>query len=296
MKGNPKPTSTRTEMRHLPHNPHNQKIGRREFILRLGSVSFLAVLSACRRFLGNSDPIDWRNPSPPHTATKSYLPSTPRPASAHRATLSATLQRDTYLPLVLSGSEAATAMNASPSAMRTAKPTRTSTPRPTSTPSPTATPFPPGPPTKLGLFVTHHHRQILELVRTGNVAVIKTISHDADFLSEVKAISPKTLIVGRLSIEHQIDYGKVIPKDSARWLVDQLLPIATDPRLRVAVDAWEGYNEPVVVNVEQMKRLAELETERVRLLAREGIRSVVGNFGTGNPALELWPYFFPALH
>ena len=44
-----------------------------------------------------------------------------------------------------------------------------------------------------------------------------------------------------------------------------------------------------------MKRLGEFEAERTRLMAERGLRSVVGNFGTGQPPLELWPDFFPAL-
>jgi len=135
---------------------------------------------------------------------------------------------------------------------------------------------------------------VLELVRTGNVAVIKTLSQDADFLSQLKALSPHTLFVGRVVMD-QIDLAKVEPGESARQLVDQLWPVATHPRLREIFDAWEGYNEPVAIDAEQMKRLAELEAERVQLLAKEGIRSVVGNFGTGHPPLELWPHFFPAL-
>ena len=144
------------------------------------------------------------------------------------------------------------------------------------------------------MCITHHHPQILELVRTGNVAVIRTLSQDADFLGRLKALSPHTLFVGRPMVG-QIDLGKVEPRIKARWLVDQLLPLAAAPGFREIVDAWEGYNEPVAVDADQMKRLAELESERVQLLAREGIRSVVGNFGTGHPALELWPHFFPAV-
>jgi len=129
---------------------------------------------------------------------------------------------------------------------------------------------------------------------TGNVAVIKTLSQDADFLAELKTLSPQTLFVGRVVLG-QIDLAKAQPQATARSLVDRLLPIATAPVVRKTIDAWEGYNEPVAVDADQMKLLAELESERVQLLAREGIRSVVGNFGTGHPALELWPHFFPAL-
>jgi hypothetical protein len=93
----------------------------------------------------------------------------------------------------------------------------------------------------------------------------------------------------------QVELETLQPAEGARRLVNQLLPIAGDPALRAVVDAWEGHNEPVATDGEQMKRFAELEAERVRLLAAEGIRSVVGNFGTGHPVLELWPQFFPAL-
>jgi hypothetical protein len=44
-----------------------------------------------------------------------------------------------------------------------------------------------------------------------------------------------------------------------------------------------------------MQRLADLEAERTRILGENGIRSVVGNFAAGNPPLELWPHFKPAL-
>ena len=43
------------------------------------------------------------------------------------------------------------------------------------------------------------------------------------------------------------------------------------------------------------QRLAQFEAERTRLLAAAGIRSVIGNFGTGQPDLALWPHFRPAL-
>ncbi len=44
-----------------------------------------------------------------------------------------------------------------------------------------------------------------------------------------------------------------------------------------------------------MRRLSEFEAERTRLLAERGLRSVVGNFGTGQPPLELWEHFLPAV-
>jgi hypothetical protein len=61
------------------------------------------------------------------------------------------------------------------------------------------------------------------------------------------------------------------------------------------IDAWEAYNEPVADTADKMKRLADFEAERTRILGEQGIRSVVGNFGAGQPPLELWPEFKPAL-
>ena len=44
-----------------------------------------------------------------------------------------------------------------------------------------------------------------------------------------------------------------------------------------------------------MKRLADFESERTRLLGERGIRSVIGNFGAGQPPMEYWQYFLPAI-
>lgn len=264
--------------------PHQREMGRRAFLKSIGSTMLSMVLSSCRHLLPWTSP----PPTPDHRTIRIEEQATTRPPSQ-------TVEPSPFsvdLPLIYSaGSTTRTPHRQT----KRSPPTQVKkSPTPTSTPSPTATPFPPGPPTKLGLCITHHHPQILELMRTGNVAVIKTICQEPDFLGQLKAISPHTLFVGRVVMD-QIDLAKVEPGESAQQLVEQILSAAADPRLREIFDAWEGYNEPVTVDAEQMKQLAELEAERVRLLAREGIRSVVGNFGTGHPKLELWPHFFPAL-
>jgi len=270
----------------------HQRMQRRTVLKGIGSVTLLALLSACNHLLHSPDPVAEDGSAPTAKAHQTPLPPELELPPTSQYPPLPVLHSKAFLPLIVSSSENQVAKTSTPTA---ATPTETR-PSPSVSPSPTLTPtpFPPGPPSKLGLFVTHHHPQILELMRTGNVAVIKTMSQDADFLTELKSISPQTLFIGRLPVD-QIDLAKVQPSESARRLVDQLLPIATNPRLREVFDAWEGHNEPVTVDAEQMKRLAELEAERVRLLAREGIRSVVGNFGTGNPPLELWPHFYPAL-
>ena len=176
-----------------------------------------------------------------------------------------------------------------------APPTATASPEPTATPTPQATPFPPGPASKLGLFVSRNDPRIFDLLRTGNVAVVKTLEYDSNFVAEIKQVSPDTLVVARFDLP-QIDLSTLTdPEAAAREFADKLLPIATDPRRLASIDAWEAYNEPVPSDGEQMARLARFEAERTRLLAAAGVRSVIGNFGTGQPDLALWPQFRPAL-
>jgi hypothetical protein len=165
---------------------------------------------------------------------------------------------------------------------------------PTPTPTPPPTPFPAGPPTKLGLFVAWYHPQIMDLIATRNVTVLKTLEFDPAFLAGVKDRSPDTLIVGRVTLG-QLQLDRADLQAEARRAVEAVLPFALDGRRAGLVDAWEGFNEPVPGDLDQMRRLAEVEAERVRLLAENGLRAVVGNFGAGQPPLEWWPGFRPAL-
>ena len=50
----------------------------------------------------------------------------------------------------------------------------------------------PGRPSKLGLFVTRNDPRIFDLLRTGNVTLVKTLEYDPNFVAEIKSISPKT--------------------------------------------------------------------------------------------------------
>jgi hypothetical protein len=200
-----------------------------------------------------------------------------------------------YLPLVANnGSFAATPTpTAEPTLTPTPAKTATPTPEPP-TPTPQATPFPPGPPSKLGIFVGHNDPELFRLLKTQAVTVVKTLELDANFLRQIKQTSPNTKIIGRIDLP-QINLATLDPIPAAREFVDQVLVYADDPARRPYIDGWEAYNEPVAGNADEMARLAEFEAERTRLLGERGIRSVIGNFGTGQPPLELWPAFFPAL-
>jgi len=121
------------------------------------------------------------------------------------------------------------------------------------------------------------------------------MEYDENFVTDIKALSPQTLLVARLSLP-QMDLAKLgDPVAEAQAFTQKILAVGTEPRRLAAIDGWEAFNEPLTVDADQMARLADFEAERTRLLAAEGIRSVVGNFATGHPDLALWPAFRPAI-
>jgi hypothetical protein len=251
-------------------------VGRRRFLAALAVGGLSTLLATCRRATPIPIPTPTRTPRP----AGFNRPPTGTPTASSTATASAT-PTATATPTAI----------ATPT--RTATATATRPPLPTATP--TATPFPPGPPTRLGLFISRNDPRIFDLLSTGNVAIIKTLEYDPNFVTDIKKLSPKTLLIGRIDLPQLDLAGLTDPRGAARAFADRLLPIATEPRRKAAIDAWEAYNEPVAETPEHMARLAELEAERTRLLAAQDIRSVVGNFSTGTPPLELWPHFRPAL-
>ncbi len=172
-------------------------------------------------------------------------------------------------------------------------PTRPSLPLPT--PTPTATPFPPGPPTKLGVFVGRNDPQLFDLLSTGNLAVVKTLEYDPNFVAEIKRVDPDVFLVARYTPLPHPDFNNWDPIAEARKFAELILPIATESRRLAAIDCWESFNEPAIATEAQMASYARFEAERTRLLAQAGVRSCIGNFSTGQPPLELWPAFFPAL-
>ena len=176
----------------------------------------------------------------------------------------------------------------------TATPFPTDTPFPTNTPTPTVTPFPPGPPSKLGLFITRNHPSVFNLLRSGGVAVVKTLELDFNFARQIKETAPRTRLIGRIDLP-QLQLQNLNAKAAAQDFANRLWPLADHAERRRYFDGWEAYNEPVPGNADEYKRLAEFEVERTRLLARGGLRSVIGNFGTGHPPLEMWQHFLPAV-
>ncbi len=228
------------------------------------------------------------DPTPTATPTKTALPAAGQ-ANSPLGTPTGALYEQ-HLPIVQSQS-------ASPLVEPTLTPTPPKVAQATPVPptaTPVATPFPPGPPSKLGLFVARNDPQLFELLATGGVAVVKTLELDVNFARQIKETSPRTKLIGRIDLP-QLHLESMDPAGAARDFVNALLIYAYDGGRLETFDGWEAYNEPVPVNGDEMAKLADFEAERVRLLAERGIRSVIGNFGTGQPPLEMWERFLPAL-
>jgi hypothetical protein len=64
--------------------------------------------------------------------------------------------------------------------------------------------------------------------------------------------------------------------------------------LQGVVTALEGPNESHQ-SASKIDNYAEFEADRTRRLAERGFKSVIGNFSTGQPQLEDWEKFYPAL-
>lgn len=240
-----------------------------------------ALIAACGRDKATPTPVPLPSPTPTQIGSSSLLPPAPQGYVAR-------------LPLIY-GEGVTTALLPEPT-MTPTPPKPTSTPMlPPPTPTPQATPFPPGPPSKLGLFVARNHPQIFDVLATGAVTLVKTLELDRNFAAQIKQTSPRTNLIGRLPDLPQISLADLDPGAAARKFVERLLPIADDPARQAHFDGWEAYNEPVAANADEMRRLSDFEAERTRLMVPYGLRSVIGNFGTGQPPLELWEYFLPAM-
>lgn len=201
-----------------------------------------------------------------------------------------------------------TAPNLAPSRTPTAIPNLpTSSPWPSRTPTATPTPdvtatptryvsfIPNLPPTnqlgpsKLGVHVVRNNDpRIMEFVRRSQPAVMKGVD-DVGFLEEVKAVSPNTITIGRISARSQDFLGE--PEEAAREFVSQqLAQYLANP----FVDYWEGWNEPDP-GLRYMGWYARFEQERVRLLASHGLKAAIGGFSTGVPELDAFALFVPAI-
>lgn len=239
-----------------------QKISRRVFLAGALSTVALAALEACQQTTATSVPATGVTPSASSGATVANTAIT-MPVSPTR------------VPSTVS----------SP------------TPQATKTPWPTATPAHYTQPSKLGLVVQRFSSsQIVDVIEAGQPKVVKIID-DLGSAGVVKERSPKTIVVGRISVDY--DFRTLSDKngrDPARHAASFIARNMDKYKANTGVDYWEAYNEPPVVeSAGFMAEYAAFEAERVKQMAALGFKCCIGNFSTGTPPLEYWPSFFPAL-
>ena len=237
------------------------KISRRAFLAGALSTVAIAALEACQR----SSPTD----APVADATATVAPTaTSRPT--------------------------ATALKPSPTP--TAANTLTPTPKAIKTPWPTATPAHYTQPSKLGLVVQRFSSpQIMDVIEAGKPKVVKIID-DLGSAGVVKERVPRTIIVGRISVDY--DFRALHDKnnrDAARHAADFIARNIDKYKANTNLDYWEGYNEPPLDSPGFIADYAAFEAERVKQMAALGWKCCIGNFSTGTPQIEQWVSFLPAL-
>jgi hypothetical protein len=133
----------------------------------------------------------------------------------------------------------------------------------------------------------------MDVIAAGRPRVVKIID-DLGAASQIKQLSPKTIIVGRLSLDY--DFLRVKGNRDAASLVTDFINKNLDKyKVNINVDYWEGYNEPAFGSADIMAEYAAFEAERVKQMAALGYKCCIGNFSTGAPPLEQWSSFLPAL-
>ena len=146
----------------------------------------------------------------------------------------------------------------------------------------------------LGAHVNMTVSGLPEAIAKWKPPLVVLLDH-SDVWHWVKRESPHTLFVGRHIQGQEGDFHDpgLNPIACAREHCDRVLPWAE--RMGPTYDYWQGVNEPVIGSKEAMKRYADFEIERTRIMAQHGFRVVVGSFSVGNPELPLWREFVPAL-
>jgi hypothetical protein len=145
--------------------------------------------------------------------------------------------------------------------------------------------------TKLGPHVLRTAGQLGEYIESGP-AVVKLVGDwglAKDIPSDILVIGRK--FEGKYDAQLQRNTGKTPFQAAQQFINDQMPTYRSNPHILY----WEGHNEPVWNTSKEMEWYAAFEAERIQLMAKEGLKCVIGNFAAGSPALELWPAFIPAM-
>lgn len=154
-------------------------------------------------------------------------------------------------------------------------------------------------PSKLGPCLLAADASTFDFLEAG-ASIIKLVD-DFSQAAEIVERYPDVLLIGGITArdeegtlwraEHYFERG-MAPEVAARLFHD--LHLATY-LANSAIKYWEGPHEPRWKTASQMEWYSKFEIARMYLLREEGFRAVVGNFGTGQPDLPLWPHFVEAI-
>ena len=132
---------------------------------------------------------------------------------------------------------------------------------------------------------------IMEFVRRVRPRVIKAVD-DLGWLSDVKAASPNTVTIGRISGQNESWPEQKDPVAAAREYVDANL---AKYRANPGVDYWEAWNEFVPVTTARWEWYAAFEAARACDMQDLGLHAAVGGFAAGSPEYSEMALFVPAL-
>lgn len=139
------------------------------------------------------------------------------------------------------------------------------------------------PKSKLGMYVISLSSvDVIEYVRHALPRVILSLDHNLETWRQVKQISPNTLIIGR----HYLDDGDQTyfdqPEVRATEFFNRMKPDME--KMRGVYDAWMGYNETVLHNETEARRLSRFYVQWGQLMKAADLKSAAYSFATGNPS------------
>ncbi|MCC7163610.1 MAG: hypothetical protein IT331_14040 [Anaerolineae bacterium] len=136
---------------------------------------------------------------------------------------------------------------------------------------------------KLGIYVISLSGvDVVAYVRRALPRVILSMDHNLETWRQVQAISPNTFILGR----HYLDDGDQLyfdnPEVRAAELFVRMRPDME--KMRGVYAAWMGYNETVIKNETEARRLSRFYAQWGKLMREAGFQSAAYSFATGTPA------------
>lgn len=135
----------------------------------------------------------------------------------------------------------------------------------------------------LGIYViTLAGVDVVEYVRRALPRVILSMDHNLDTWRQVKNLSPNTFILGRHYVEDGDQLYLDNPERRATELFARMRPDME--KMRGLYDAWMGYNETVINNETEARRLARFYAHWGKLMREAGFKSAAYSFATGTPA------------